>query len=165
MRLGRALRHLFTPPWASRWRFDAGVVARIEAAIAESEARHAGEISFAVESALDLGRLWRGVSARERALEAFAELRVWDTAENNGVLVFLLLADRDVEVVADRGIAARVSAAEWESICRAMEEHFRSGRFSDGAVAGVRGVGDLLARHFPRPGGDANELPNRPVIR
>jgi uncharacterized membrane protein len=165
MRLVRALRHLLTPPWASRWRFDAGVVARIEAAIAETEALHAGEIRFAVESALDLGSLWRGVSARDRALEAFAELRVWDTADNNGVLVFVLLADRDVEIVADRGISSRVPPVEWESICRAMEEHLRAGRFAEGAVAGVRGVGDLLARHFPRPGGDANELPNRPVIR
>ncbi len=159
------LRHLCTPAWLARRRFGAAALARIETAIAECEARCAGEIFFAVEAALDAGRLLRGVGARERALEAFSELRVWDTAENNGVLVFVLLADRDVEIVADRGIAARVAPAEWESICRAMESELRAGRFADGAVTGVRGAGALLARHFPRPGGDADELPNRPVIR
>jgi uncharacterized membrane protein len=164
MRLGRALRHLLLPAWATRRRFTPAVRAEIEAAVAEQEARHAGEICFAIETALDLGRLWRDASPRECALAAFAELRVWDTAGNNGVLIYVLYADHDVEIVADRAVAERVSQAEWEAICEGMQGHFREGRFAEGAVAGVRGVGRLLAAHFPREGGDRNELPDRPRL-
>jgi uncharacterized membrane protein len=164
MRLGRALRHLLLPAWATRRRFTREVLAAVEAAIAELEARHAGEIFFAIETALDLGRLWRNASPRECALDAFAELRVWDTARNNGVLIYVLYADHDVEIVADRSVAERVPHPAWEAICEEMQGHFRKGRFAEGAVAGVRGVGRLLAEHFPREGGDRNELPDRPAL-
>jgi uncharacterized membrane protein len=163
--LARWLRNVSKPHWAARRRFDAGVCDAIERAIAEQEALHAGEICFAVENALEIGHLWRGVGPRDRAVEVFAELRVWDTEHNNGVLIFVLYAERDVEIVADRGIATRVAPQRWEAICRRMEEHFRAGRFAEGAVAGVRGVGEVLASEFPRDGGDADELPNRPAIR
>jgi uncharacterized membrane protein len=133
-------------------------------AIREVEALHAGEIRFAVETALDGARLWRNVPPRRCAIDAFSHLRVWDTAHNNGILIYVLLADRDVEIVADRAIAERVSQAEWEAVCRDMEKHFRAGDFGPGAVAGVRGVGRLLAQHFPRSSGDANELSDRPVL-
>jgi uncharacterized membrane protein len=159
------LRNLATLPWTARRCFGARVLDAVESAIRESEAHHPGEICFAVESALEPRHLWRGASVRERALEVFSELRVWDTAEDNGVLIFVLLAERDVEIVADRGAAARIGPAEWERVCRAMEEHFRAGRFQEGALAGVRGVGELLARQFARAGGDANELRDRPVVR
>jgi len=165
MKVRRVLRNLLTPPWAARRRFDAGVLDAVEAAIRASESRHTGEIAFAVEGALEPRDLWRGTSVRERAIEVFSELRVWDTAENDGVLIFVLLAERDVEIVADRGAAARIPPESWERVCRAMEEHFRAGRFQEGALAGVHGVGELLARHFPRAGGDANELGDRPVVR
>ncbi len=165
MDMRRVLRHLFMPPWRTRVVFPAAALRAIEEAIRASERAHAGEIRFAVESALDPAPLLRGVSARERAVGAFSQLRVWDTAQNNGVLIYLLLADHDVEIVADRGIAARVAAAEWERICRQMEAHFRDGHFEQGAVAGIHAVGALLARHFPSAGGGVNELPDRPHLR
>ena len=112
--------------------------------------RTPGEIRFAIETSLAPLHVSRTISApRARALEVFAHLRVWDTEHNNGVLIYVQLADRDVEIVADRGFEGRVSPAEWEAVCRLMEEHFRAGRFKAGSIAGVDAIGDLLARHFP----------------
>jgi uncharacterized membrane protein len=136
----------------------------IEQAIHDSERQHRGQICFAVEAALDTGRLWRGLSARERALEVFSHMRVWDTEHNNGVLIYLLLADHDVEIVADRGIHARVGADEWERICREMESRFRAARFEDGALTGIRAVHALLARHFPGPGRGTENIPDTPLV-
>lgn len=136
----------------------------IEAAVKESELTHSGEIRFAVEPALEIGALLKGQSARERAVQVFSALRVWDTEQNNGVLIYLLLADRDVEIVADRGIHARVGAEAWEAVCRRMESAFREGRMEQGAVEGVREAGALLARHFPAAGPNPNELGDRPVM-
>jgi len=165
MSFARALRHLITPPWLARQRFPERALDAIEAAIRACEAEHSGEVCFAVEASLDAGELWRGVTARERAVETFAELRVWDTAANNGVLIFVLLADRDVEIVADRGAAAAIAPEAWEAVCRAMEQHFSDGRFQEGCVAGVRAVGALLAQHFPPAPADRNELRDRPTLR
>jgi uncharacterized membrane protein len=135
----------------------------IEAAIGASETRHSGEIRFAVESALDAPALLRGQSARGRALEVFSALRVWDTEANSGVLVYLLLADRDVEIVADRGIHGRVGAAAWEAICREMEARFAAGRYAEGVLTGIARIDEHLARHFPRDAHDKDELPNAPA--
>ena len=165
MSVARVVQNLMTLHWASRWRFPERALGEIEAAIRAGEMRHSGEVCFAVESALELGELWRGKTARDRAIEVFSELRVWDTAANNGVLIFLLLAERNVEIVADRGAAACVEAAAWEDVCRAMEAHFRAGRFAEGALAGVNAVSELVARHFPASGENANELRDRPVVR
>ena len=164
MQLGRALRHLFSTRWGTRRRFTVEVRRRIEAAIAGLERRHAGEIRFAIETALDLPELWDGVTPRERAVNVFGQLGVWDTADNNGVLIYVLMADHVVEIVADRAIAARVAQGEWDALCRAMEVHFRAGRFAEGSEAGIAGVGALLTRHFPGQGGDANEQPDSPVL-
>lgn len=164
MNLRRILRHLLTPAWRVRRAFPAAALGTIETAIGRSESRHHGQIRFAVEAALELTPLLHGQSARERALEVFAQLRVWDTEKNNGVLIYLLLADRDVEIVADRGIHARVGAPEWERICRRMEAAFRAGRFEDGGVAGIAAVGALLERHYPGSGAEGNELPDRPIV-
>jgi uncharacterized membrane protein len=164
MQLARALRHLFSTRWGTRRRFSAAVRRRIEATIAELERRHAGEIRFAIETSFDLPELWNGMTARERAIDVFGQLGVWDTAGNNGVLIYVLMADHVVEIVADRAIAARVAQGEWDSVCRDMEAHFRAGRFAEGSEAGIGGVGALLARHFPGQGGDANEQPDRPVL-
>ena len=164
MQLGRALRHLFSTRWGTRRRFTVEVRRRIEAAIAGLERRHAGEIRFAIETALDLPELLDGVTPRERAVNVFGQLGVWDTADNNGVLIYVLMADHVVEIVADRAIAARVAHGEWDALCRAMEVHFRAGRFAEGSEAGIAGVGALLARHFPGQGGDANEQPDSPVL-
>jgi uncharacterized membrane protein len=163
MGAGRWLRHLFFPAWRARRRFPRAVLAEIEAAIGRAESRSAAQICFAVETALDLPRLWRGAAPRECAIEAFARLHVWDTEGDNGVLIYLLLADHDVEIVADRAAAARIPPEEWEAACRAMEEHFRAGRFGPGALAGIERVGELLARHFPPAPGAPNERPDRPV--
>lgn len=133
-------------------------------AIAAAESLHDGQLRFVVEAALDWRPLLAGQTARERALEVFSQLRVWDTEHNNGVLIYLLLADRDVEIIADRGIHEKLSEASWEAICREMEAAFRNGRFEAGVLAGVRAVGDHLAQHFPPREDGANELPDEPVI-
>jgi len=159
MDLKRAARHLFRLPRA----FSASAVQAIERAIVAGEATHRGEIRFAAEDALDARALFAGQPARERAIEVFSELRVWDTEENNGVLIYLLLADHDVEIVADRGIAARVGQDEWEAICREMEQALRGGNLERAVVGGVQAVSRLLARHFPGRPGDRNELPDRPA--
>jgi uncharacterized membrane protein len=160
--LSRIARHLLATPLAVRRAFPAAALAAIERALADCEARHGGEIRFAVEAALELRGLLAGQSARERAIEVFGVLRVWDTEENNGVLIYLLLADHDVEIVADRGIDARVAAGDWQRICAAMERDFSQGRFSDGVISGIEAVAALLATHFPAP--DRNELPDEPVV-
>lgn len=163
MKLRRLLRHLVTPSWAAHRAFPAAALARIEGAIAESERRHGGQIRFAVEASLDPLAVWRGVSAADRALEAFSSLRVWDTEGNNGVLLYLLLADHDVEIVADRGIHGRVGSGEWETLCHAMEADFRAGRFEQGVLEGIAGISRHLETHYPA-GGAGNELPDRPVL-
>jgi uncharacterized membrane protein len=163
-RPNRFWRHLFTDDADARRTFSTATMDRIERAIVAGEATHRGQVCVAVEPALPLGRVVRKLSPRERALEVFGLLRVWDTEENNGVLVYLLLADHDVEIVADRGIHARVGESAWEEICQRMEQAFRDGRFADGVEQGVRDVSALLAEHFPGGGEDRDELPNRPVV-
>jgi uncharacterized membrane protein len=164
MQPGRALRHLFATRWATRRRFPPDALRRIEADIAALERRHAGEIRFAIETALDLPDLWYGTTPRERAVQVFGLLGVWDTAGNNGVLIYVLMADHDVEIVADRAVAARVPQADWDAVCREIKAHFAAGRHADGAAAGIAAVGRLLAAHFPGDGGDRNEQPDRPVM-
>lgn len=145
--------------------FPGAVLEQIEQAVRQCESRHAGQIRFVIEAALPWSALVAKQSARERAVETFALQRVWDTAHNNGVLIYVLLADRDVEIVADRGVAGGIVAAdEWERCCRVMEEHFRAGRYEAGAIAGVEAVAAVLARHPPGARADANELPDRPVV-
>lgn len=160
----RALTHLFATEAGTRRRFPPAALAAVEQAVMAAERRTSGEIRFAIETALDLPHLWSGQSPRQRALDIFGELRVWDTELANGVLIYVLMADRDVEIVADRGAAARIPYADWEAVCRLMEEHFRAGRFEQGAVAGVAAVGALLERHFPARRVERDELPNQPSL-
>ena len=164
MNLKRIMQHLSSGRASVRRAFPPRALDAIERAIRETEAKHDGQIRFAVEAALELSPLLRGQTARERAVEVFSQLRVWDTEHNNGVLIYLLLADRDVEIVADRGIHARLGQETWEAICRDMEAAFREGRFEAGVLAGIHAVGEHLARHFPARGGKPNEMPDRPVI-
>jgi uncharacterized membrane protein len=164
MQIGRMLRHLVTPSWVLGRVFTPVVMSAIEEAVRQSEARHRGEIRFAVEAGLDLYELRRGMSARDRAIEVFSQLRVWDTAENTGVLIYVQWLDRRVEIVADRGISAQVPQAEWERICRQMEVAFREKRFGEGSAAAVVAVGNLLAARFPARADNPNELPDRPVL-
>jgi uncharacterized membrane protein len=165
MQIGRALRHLFATHWSTERRFTPAVLGAIEATVSQVEALHAGEIRFVVETALNPAALWHDLAPRARALQVFSQLRVWDTSHNNGVLIYVLLADRAVEILADRGLSERVPQAEWDEICREMERHFKSGDFGRASVAGVHCIGRILARHFPSVGGSAsNELPNQPVL-
>ena len=160
----RLLAHLFFLPGASTRAFPAPVLQAIEAEIGASEALHSGELRFAIESTLPFGTLWRGMSGRTRALEVFSHLRVWDTDANSGVLIYLLLADHDIEIIADRGITARVDQREWDQIARTMEQAFGAGQFEQGALAGIRAITHLLARHFPPGGNNPDELSNQPVL-
>jgi uncharacterized membrane protein len=164
MQIGRVMKHLISSPRGTRACFPPAVLTEIEAAITAAEAQHAGEIRFAVETALPWTSLWHEVSPRARAIELFAQLRIWDTQSNNGVLIYVLRADRAVEIIADRGINERVTAAEWESVCREVETHYRAGRYVEGSRAAVAGVARLLAQHFPAARATGNELPNQPIL-
>jgi uncharacterized membrane protein len=164
MGIGRIGKHLLHHHWWRRRYFPPKVLESIEQAIKAGEATHSGQVRFVVEGALDGAPLFRDQPARERALDIFAQLRIWDTAHNNGVLIYLLLADRDVEIVADRGIDARVGSAGWEKICREMEADFRARKFESGAIKGIAAVSRQLAAHFPGHGGGPNELPDAPVV-
>jgi len=164
MSIARIVRHLLQHHWRRRLAFPPAVLARIEQAIKAGEATHSAQLRFVVEGALDGAPLFHNQPARERALDVFSQLRIWDTAHNSGVLIYLLLADRDVEIVADRGINAKVGAAGWEKICREMETDFRAGDFERGVIKGVEAVSRELATHFPRSGAGPNELPDAPVV-
>ena len=161
----RWLRHLFLDHLALARAFPRATLAVIERAVTGQETRHRGELRVVIEGGLPLAALFAGRSARERALEHFARLRVWDTEDNAGVLIYLLLADRRVEIVADRGIHARVGETAWETICGEMQREFAAGRFEAGMLTGLAAVSDLLAQHFPAtPGDNPNELPDAPVL-
>jgi uncharacterized membrane protein len=164
MRVSRAIRHILTTRYNTRHHFTVPVRDAIAKAIADAEAAHGGEIRFVVETAFDLPELWRGLSVRHRALQLFGQFGVWDTASNNGVLIYVLMADHGVEIIADRGIAQFVTPHEWQAVCRLMEQHYRAGRFREGSIAGVEAVAALLGRHFPGKSARDNELPNQPVL-
>jgi uncharacterized membrane protein len=164
MGIKRIGKHLLEHHWRARRIFPRKVLAAIEQAIKRGEAAHSGQVRFVVEGALDGKPLFRDQPARERALDIFAHLRIWDTAHNNGVLIYLLLADRKVEIVADRGIDAKVGAAGWDKICKAMETDFRFGNFQSGVIRGIEAVSKELAAHFPKQGVGPNELPDAPVV-
>jgi len=164
MGIRRIGRHLVEHRWRVRRIFPPQVLAAIERAIKAGEATHSGQLRFVVEGALDGAPLFRDQPARERALDVFSQLRIWDTSHNNGVLIYLLLADRNVEIVADRGIDAKVGAAGWEKICKAMEADFRMGNFESGVIKGIEAVSRQLAAHFPKHGPGRNELPDAPVV-
>ena len=160
----RLWRHLITDRGDVRQAFPPEELARVQNAIAEGERNHASQVCFAIEAALPLARVWQAVTPRERALEVFGSLRVWDTERNDGVLVYLLMADKDVEVVADRGINAHVGTAAWEAICKSMEALFREGRYGEGVAQGISAINALLADHSPRGAAGSNELSDHPII-
>ncbi|OAH96781.1 TPM domain-containing protein [Methylomonas methanica] len=164
MQVFRFIKHIFSGPWRVRLAFPKHSLQAIETEIAASETSHLGEIRFVVESALEIGELLQGVTPRQRALEVFSQCRIWDTERNTGVLIYLLLADRDVEIVADRGINARVGEAVWTRICMGMEVQFKAGRFEQGVVEGIAQITAQLQQHFPASALDnPNEIPNAPI--
>ena len=164
MNITRILRHLVMTHWQVNRAFPSDTLVAIDGAIKASETAHVGEIRFVVEGALHSTPLFNGQSARERAIEVFSLLRVWDTEHNNGLLIYLLLADRAVEIVADRGIHSKVGSREWENICRRMENAFRQADYKGGVVSGIQAVTQHLMKHFPASAAGRNELPDKPVV-
>ncbi|MPW18933.1 hypothetical protein GCT13_19025 [Paraburkholderia sp. CNPSo 3157] len=150
--------------WRVKVAFPPRTLSAIEIAIQESHKAHVGQVRFVVEGALHSAALFDGLTARERAIDVFSQLRVWDTEDNNGVLIYLLLADRDVEIIADRGIHSRVSVDDWEAVCRMMESDFQCGKYQSGAVRGIEQVTALLNKHFPAHRPPREELPSFPVV-
>ncbi|MBC7956534.1 MAG: TPM domain-containing protein [Cytophagales bacterium] len=164
MNIKRIVKHILATDAQVSRAFPRSALAAIDKAIEASERTHVGEIRFAVEAALDGSPLFKGQTARERAIDLFSQLRVWDTQHNTGVLIYLLMADRAVEIVADRGIDAKVDTNEWSSVCRQMETAFGQSNFEVGVVSGVQAVTQRLVQHFPARGHNSNELPNQPVV-
>ncbi len=164
MNLLRFLKHITTPGWAARRGFTKETLSKIEKAVRASEREHDGELRFAVEGPLPFLYLIHDRKPRLRAEDIFSQLRVWDTEHNSGVLIYVQLVDRRIEIVADRGIAAKVEQTEWNAICRAMEKAFKEKRFAEGALQAIERMTVLLARHFPPRGKNPNELPDKPVV-
>jgi hypothetical protein len=158
----RVIRHFLMNPSRVRSAFPESALQNIEAAIASAEKSHGGEIRFAVEGELENAALWQNLSPRARAIQVFGELGVWDTERNNGVLLYVLLADQDVEIVADRGFAGKVSDAEWTLVCSKIEQAYRNRDFERGTLDGIAAISALISRQFPVT--DRNELPNAPAI-
>ena len=158
----RALKHLFLPDWVALRAFPASTLREIEKAIKASETKHDGELRFAVEAGLPLGAL--RAAPRKRAEALFAQLGVWDTEHNSGVLIYVQLLDRRIEIVADRGIAARVEQAQWNAICRTMEVAFKKKNYLEGTLLAIEATTQILARHFPPRGRNPNELPDKPTV-
>ncbi len=167
--LRRVWRHHTTDAADVRRALPPELLERLTRRVAASERRHSGEIRICVEAGLPPSYIWRGATARERAVALFGKLRVWDTEHNNGVLIYLLLAERAIEIVADRGIDARVDDAEWAAMAQRMAAAFREGRFEDGLTQALEEVSALLVAHFPLDPHDPavanrNELPDAPVV-
>ena len=156
------LKHLLTPHWWAVRAFSSDVLRQIEAAIKASERKHDGELRFAIEGPLPFPAL--RTTTRKRAEALFGQLGVWDTAHNSGVLIYVQLIDRRIEIVADRGISARVEQSEWNAVCREMEQAFKRGQHADGALQAIGAITRLLATHFPPGARNPNELPDRPVV-
>ncbi len=166
-KLVRVLRHRWYDERDAARTLGAAALSRLEERITASERLHSGEIRLSIEAGLPLSYLWRGASARERAVALFGKLRVWDTERNNGVLIYLLLAERAIEIVADRGLAREVPQSHWDAVLAGMRESFRGGRFEQGLLDAVAAVEELLVARFPLTEGNANinELPDAPDLR
>jgi uncharacterized membrane protein len=163
----RLLKHRRLDEADARRMLGDGALKRIESRVAASELHHSGEIRVCIEAGLPLSYLRRDAAVRERAVMMFGKLRVWDTEHNNGVLIYVLLADHAIEIVADRGLAKRVDPAEWQRIAGSMSEAFKSGRFEAGIEKAIDSVDALLRLHFALMPGEANpnELPDAPYLR
>lgn len=164
MNIKRIAKHFFMTRWQVNKHFPAATLNAIEQEITHSETQHSGEIRFVVEGALDGAPLLKDQTVQERAIDIFSQLRIWDTDANNGLLIYVLLADRAVEIIADRGIHAKVGAEEWQNICGKMESDFAQGKFKAGVCYGINAITQHLATHFPLAENDKNELPNKPVV-
>ncbi len=166
-RFARMLRHGRVGERDLRRALDPAALARLQAAVADSEHHHGGEIRLSVEAGLPLSYLWHDLTARDRAVTLFGKLRVWDTEQNSGVLIYLLLAEHAIEIVADRGLVRHVPQAQWDALVAGMRDHFRAGRFEQGLAQAIAAVDVLLRLHFPLQPGQANpnELPDAADLR
>jgi uncharacterized membrane protein len=162
--LQRFLRHLWMSPIIRDRKFPHATLAAIERAVRDGEQMHRGQVRFVVEAELTVAQLWHGISARQRAIEVFSMLRVWDSEENNGVLIYVLLADRKVEIVADRGIHRHVGDERWRAICRELELHYRKDDFLAGSAVAISKISEELKFYFPANGTQNNEQSDQPVI-
>ena len=160
----RIFKHFFSNPWQVNSHFSSCALHNIEKAISASEKTHAGEIRFIVEAGLHPLEILYKKTPKKRALELFGSLNIWDTEHNNGVLIYLLLMDKDVEIVADRGIHKHVGHAGWEKICHEMENLFRKGEFEAGVLQGIVHISAHLEKYFPQTGSNKNEVSNKPLI-
>ncbi len=165
-RLQRILRHRWLDESDARKAVPADLAERLQRRVAASEKRHSGEVRVCVEAGLPMSYLWRSAPARERAVMLFSKLRVWDTAHNNGVLIYLLLADHAIEIVADRGLNAVVTAGEWQAMVNNLSHALREQRYEDGLTQALEEVSAVLVRHFPVQEGqaDSDELPNQVIV-
>jgi uncharacterized membrane protein len=160
----RLIRHLCTTSASGRRAFPASTLKAIEEAIAEGETRHRAEVRVVIEPALAAQSVLSGMAARERARELFSDYRVWDTEENCGVLVYVNLADHQVEIVTDRGVGRVVAASEWDAVCRTMTQAFARDAYHEGVLAALEQLHALLQQHYPDDGSIRNQLPDRPVM-
>lgn len=160
----RILRHFMTSHWKLKKLFSAEVMQRIGSVIAQAEQKHSGEIRFVVEAVLPWRYLWCRDSTRERALNLFSKLRVWDTEQNTGVLIYLLFAEKSVEIIADRALARAISQPIWDDICLKMKNSFRQGQFEKGVIIGIETISAHLVQHFPSENIKTNQLPDQPII-
>lgn len=162
--VNRYFSNLTTTHFALKRAFPERALDAIEQAVREAESQHGGEIQFAIETSLELGQLLAGVSVRAEAIQAFADLHVWDTEKNCGVLIYVLLSERAIEIVADRGYFGQVAEADWRAVCVEIERHFASDNFLEGSLHGIKAVSALISQHFPFAPNDKDERPNRPIV-
>lgn len=173
-RLFTLFKHRWLDVSDSRLTLPDDLLHRLKKRVAASEHRHSGEIRICLEAGLPTSYLWRHfwhktpirTVMRQRAIMMFSKLRIWDTEQNNGVLIYLLLAERDIELVADRGINQHVNPAEWEAIVKRLSTALHDDRFEDGLTLALEEVSAILMRHFELKAGEKNpnELPNMPFI-
>lgn len=160
----RFFKHLFTTKGSARRLFPKEDLDQITQAIEDSEKQHRAEVVFVIEASLDPIEVIQGKTGKHRCIEVFSDHRVWDTEENNGVLIYLLLADHDIEIVADRGVYRVAGESYWTELCGQIETSFRNGKFTEGVIEGIRTLTKLLVEHYPKDGIDPDELKNRPSI-
>ena len=158
MNITRIIKHIGTSRRQVRALFSQGDLEEIKQRIAASEKQHSGEVVFFVEGRLPILKLLRGQSSKNRALEIFSLMRVWDTEHNNGVMIYLLVADRKFEIIADRGLDKVVTAAGWEQVKTKLEESFRQRKFKQGILEALNSITTYLKEAFPHTADDKNEV-------
>lgn len=161
----RFVKHLLHPSWRLQFYFSKEDLSSIEKAVEASEAKHSGEIRVCIESALPLHRVILGNAPKKRAIEVFSDLHVWDTENNNGILIYLLLADHDFEILVDRGLKAYASKETLETIANQMEHEFKKGQFLAGVLKGIEELTQICATHYPDKPKNKNELSNKAVVK